>query len=57
MNNQELLALAQLILPSEILSNFEVVRVEEEEVRQIVEDEITRIKNAPELCHLIRDEE
>ena len=30
MNNQGLLALAQLILPSEILSNFEVVRVEEE---------------------------
>lgn len=29
MNNQGLLALAQLILPSEILSNFEVVRVEE----------------------------
>ena len=57
MNNQGLLSLAQLILPSEILSNFEVVRVEEEEVRQIVEDEITRIKNAPELCHLIRDEE
>ena len=28
MNNQGLLALAQLILPSEILSNFEVVRVE-----------------------------
>ena len=30
MNTQGLLALAQLILPSEILSNFEVVRVEEE---------------------------
>ena len=30
MNNQGLLALAQLILPSEILTNFEVVRVEEE---------------------------
>ena len=30
MNNQGLLALAQLILPSEILSNFEVTRVEEE---------------------------
>ena len=30
MNTQRLLALAQLILPSEILSNFEVVRVEEE---------------------------
>lgn len=28
MNNQGLLALAQLMLPSEILSNFEVVRVE-----------------------------
>ena len=30
MSNQGLLALAQLILPSEILSNFEVARVEEE---------------------------
>ena len=30
MNNQGLLALTQLILPSEILTNFEVVRVEEE---------------------------
>ena len=30
MNTQGLLALAQLILPSEILSNYEVVRVEEE---------------------------
>lgn len=30
MNNQGLLSLAQLILPSEILSSFEVVRVEEE---------------------------
>ena len=30
MSNQGLLALAQLILPSEIISNFEVVRVEEE---------------------------
>ncbi|MCI7155429.1 MAG: hypothetical protein MR989_06800, partial [Prevotella sp.] len=30
MNNQGLLALVQLILPSEILTNFEVVRVEEE---------------------------
>ncbi len=30
MNTQGLLALAQLILPSEILSNFELVRVEEE---------------------------
>ena len=28
MNNQGLLALAQLILPSEILTNFEVVHVE-----------------------------
>jgi hypothetical protein len=28
--NHGLLALAQLILPSEILSNFEVVRIEEE---------------------------
>lgn len=30
MNHQGLLALAELILPSEILSNFEVVRVEKE---------------------------
>lgn len=30
MNNEGLLALAQLILPSEILLSFEVVRVEEE---------------------------
>lgn len=30
MSNQGLLALAQLILPSEILSNFEVARAEEE---------------------------
>lgn len=30
MKNQGLLSLAQLILPSEILSNFEVVRVAEE---------------------------
>lgn len=30
MNHQGLLALAQLILPSEILSNFEVIGVEEE---------------------------
>lgn len=30
MNNQGLFALAQLILPSEILSSFEVVRVDEQ---------------------------
>lgn len=30
MNHQGLLSLAELILPSEILSNFEVVRVEKE---------------------------
>ena len=30
MNHQGLLALAELILPSEILSNFEVVRVEQD---------------------------
>ncbi len=30
MNHQGLLSLAELILPSEILSNFEVVRVEQE---------------------------
>ena len=28
-----------------------------QEVRQIVKDEITWIKNAPELCHLIKEEE
>ena len=39
MNNQGLLALAQLILPSEILSNFEVVRVEESSLIRIYIDE------------------
>ena len=39
MNNQGLLALAQLILPSEIFSNFEVVRVEESSLIRIYLDE------------------
>ena len=37
--NHGLLALAQLILPSEILSNFEVVRVEEASLIRIYLDE------------------
>ena len=45
MNNQGLLALAQLILPSEILSNFEVVRVEEEAslIRIYLDDQLRLI--------------
>ena len=39
MKNQGQLALAQLILPSEILSNFEVVRVEEASLIRIYLDE------------------
>ena len=38
----------------EIQANYDRIR---QEVRQIVEDEITRIKNDPALCHLIKDEE
>ena len=41
-------------MQEEIQANYERIR---QEVRQIVEDEITRIKNDPELCHLIKDEE
>ena len=41
-------------MQEEIQANYDRIR---QEVWQIVEDEITRIKNAPELCHLIRDEE
>ena len=41
-------------MQEEIQANYDRIR---QEVRQIVEDEITRIKNDPELCHLIRDEE
>ena len=37
-----------------IQANYDRIR---QEVRQIVEDEITRIKNDPELCHLIKEEE
>ena len=37
-----------------IQTNYDRIR---QEVRQIVEDEITRIKNDPELCHLIKEEE
>ena len=52
MNNQGLLALAQLILPSEILSNFEVVRVEEEaSLIRIYLDESVKVdyKENPEI--------
>ena len=41
-------------MQEEIQANYERIR---QEVRQIVEDEITRIKNDPELCHLIKEEE
>ena len=41
-------------MQEEIQANYDRIR---QEVWQIVEDEITRIKNDPELCHLIRDEE
>ena len=41
-------------MQEEIQANYEHIR---QEVRQIVEDEITRIKNDPELCHLIKEEE
>ena len=41
-------------MQEEIQANYDRIR---QEVRQIVEDEITRIKNDPELCHLIREEE
>ena len=48
MNNQGLLALAQLILPSEILSNFEVVRVEEEaSLIRIYLDESVKVDYKP----------
>ena len=39
-------------MQEEIQANYDRIR---QEVRQIVEDEITRIKNDPELCHLIRE--
>lgn len=41
-------------MQEEIQANYERIR---QEVRQIVEDEITRIKNTPELRHLIKDED
>ena len=41
-------------MQEEIQANYDRIR---QEVRQIVEDEITRIKNDPELCHLIKEEE
>ena len=41
-------------MQEEIQANYDCIR---QEVRQIVEDEITRIKNDPELCHLIKEEE
>ena len=41
-------------MQEEIQANYDRIR---QEVRQIVEDEITRIKNDQELCHLIKEEE
>ena len=41
-------------MQEEIQANYDRIR---QEVRQIVENEITRIKNDPELCHLIKEEE
>ena len=41
-------------MQEEIQANYDRIR---QEVRQIVEDEITRIKNTPELRHLIKDED
>jgi len=41
-------------MQEEIQANYDRIR---QEVRQIVEDEITRIKNDSELCHLIKEEE
>ena len=43
-----------LTMQEEIQANYDRIR---QEVRQIVEDEITRIKNDPELRHLIKDED
>ena len=39
-------------MQEEIQANYNRVK---QEVQQIVEDEITRIKNDPDLCHLIKD--
>ena len=39
-------------MQEEIQANYDRIR---QEVRQIVENEITRIKNDPELCHLIKE--
>ena len=41
-------------MQEEIQANYDRIR---QEVKQIVENEITRIKNDPELCHLIKEEE
>ena len=41
-------------MQEEIQANYDRIR---QEVRQIVEDELIRIKNDPELCHLIKEEE
>ena len=52
MNNQGLLALAQLILPSEILTNFEVVHVEEEAslIRIYLDESVkAEYKESPEI--------
>ena len=39
-------------MQEKIQANYDRIR---QVVRQIVEDEITRIKNDPDLCHLIKD--
>lgn len=52
MSNQGLLALAQLILPSEILSDFEVARVEEESslIRIYLDESVkTEYKENPDI--------
>ena len=41
-------------MQDEIQANYDRIR---QEVRQIVEDEITRIKNDPDLQHLIKEED
>ena len=41
-------------MQEEIQENYNRIK---QEVKQIVEDEITRIKNDPDLCHLIKEEE
>ena len=40
-------------MQEEIQANYNRIK---QEVKQIVEDEISRIKSDPDLCHLIKDE-